>query len=113
MPRFKTTNQILKVKEEFFNLNWTDKPFIDLPPIVYWDYKRDLKIEDIDIWEVIWESGGGNGVYASWMPYAEFYIIVISDKVDSTYYGKGSDKYAAKRLDELKIPYSKKNGIIK
>jgi hypothetical protein len=35
-------------------------------------------------------------------------MIVNKGKIDSTYYGEGSDKHAAKRLDELKISYPKK-----
>jgi hypothetical protein len=42
------------------------------------------------------------------MPYAEFYMIVNKGKIDSTYYGEGSDKYAAKRAEELNIIYPKK-----
>jgi hypothetical protein len=36
-------------------------------------------------------------------------MIIINRKVDSTYYGKGSDKHAAKRLDEIGIKYPRKN----
>jgi hypothetical protein len=35
-------------------------------------------------------------------------MIVNKGKIDSTYYGEGSDKYAAKRADELGIMYPKK-----
>jgi hypothetical protein len=35
-------------------------------------------------------------------------MVVTKGKIDSTYYGEGSDKYAAKRLDELNIIYPKK-----
>lgn len=108
MPRFKSTQNILKDNNEIYDANWFDKPFLELPPSPKWDNKRQLQIEDIDIWEVISEQGGGVGLYAAWMPYAEFYMIVNKGKIDSTYYGKGSDKYAAKRADELGINYPKK-----
>lgn len=110
MPMFKSTHDIFKQpwKNEVHNDNWFDSPFLQLPPNPIWDYKRELDVEDIDIWEVIYESGGGIGLYASWCPYAEFYMITYNGTIDSTYYGQGSDKYAAKRCDELNIPYPAK-----
>ena len=111
MPQFKSTYNILTKpwEDEVYNKNWFDKNFLELPPNPRWDNKRQLQIEDIDIWEVITEMSGPTGIYASWMPYAEFYMIVNKGKIDSTYYGEGSDKYAAKRADDLNIPYPKKN----
>ena len=111
MPQFKSTYNILTKpwEDEVYNKNWFYKNFLELPPNPRWDNKRQLKIEDIDIWEVITEMSGPTGIYASWMPYAEFYMIVNKGKIDSTYYGEGSDKYAAKRADDLNIPYPKKN----
>ena len=109
MPRFKSTQNILKDNNEYYDANWFDKPFLELPPNPKWDNKRELQIEDIDIWEVLAEMSGPTGIYAAWMPYAEFYMIVKQGKIDSTYYGEGSDKYAAKRADELGIIYPRKN----
>jgi len=108
MPRFKSTQNILKDNSEVYDSNWFDKPFLELPPSPIWDNKKQMQVEDVDIWEVLSEQGGPSGVYAAWCPYAEFYMVVIKGIIDSTYYGKGSDKYAAKRLDELNIPYPKK-----
>lgn len=112
MPRFKTTSNILKDNNEYFDDNWMDSNKLELPPNPRWDNKKELQVEDIDIWEVISEQGGPNGVYAAWCPYAEFYMIVNNGKIDSTYYGEGSDKHAAKRADELNIPYPQKNDTI-
>jgi hypothetical protein len=108
MPRFKTTEQILKGTDEYFDENWMDSPFLQLPEYSSWDYSRPLQIEDIDIWEVITEMSGPTGLYAAWLPYAEFYMIIVRRNIDSTYYGKGSDEHASKRCDELGIPYPKK-----
>jgi hypothetical protein len=115
MPSFKSTINILKQtdKDELYNPNWFDKNFLELPPSIPWDNKRELQVENVDIWEVITEMSGPTGIYASWMPYAEFYMIVSQGKIDSTYYGEGSDKYAAKRAEELSIPYPKKNDTIR
>jgi hypothetical protein len=108
MPRFKTTEMILKGIEEYFDENWMDTPFLQLPKYDNWDYSRELQIEDVDIWEVISEASGPTGLYASWLPYAEFYMIIINRQIDSTYYGKGADEPASKRCDELGIYYPKK-----
>ena len=110
MPQFKSNSDIFKnpEKNEIHDENWFDTPFLQLPPSPLWDDKKQLEVEDVDIWEVIYEAGGGVGIYAAWCPYSEFYMIINKGKIDSTYYGKGSDKYAAKRLDELSIPYPKK-----
>jgi hypothetical protein len=108
MPRFKTTENILIDKRELFDNTSLDSHKLELPPYTEWDNSRELQIEDIDVWEVLSEISGPSGVYASWLPYAEFYMIVHNDKIDSTYYGQGSDKYAAQRCEELKIPYPKK-----
>lgn len=108
MPRFKTTEMIFKGTEEYFDENWMDTPFLQLPDHDAWDYSRELHIEDIDLWEVITEMSGITGLYAAFLPYAEFYMIINRTIIDSTYYGKGSDEYAAKRCDELGIPYPKK-----
>lgn len=108
MPRFKSTQNILKDNLEEFDPNWMNKSFIELPPNIPWDNSRQLEPEDIDLWEVISEISGPTGLYASWLPYAEFYMIVHNGSIDSTYYGAGSDIYAAKRCEELRIPYPKK-----
>lgn len=111
MPFFKTTKNILQTpwEDELWDDNWMDSDKLQLPPKVNWDYSRELKIEDIDIWEVIYQQGGGTGVYAAWSPYAEFYMITlhglntIPDRIE-TYYGIGVSEKVIKRCEELKIP---------
>jgi hypothetical protein len=106
MPFFKSTYNILKKRDEdeVFNPNWMDSNKLILPSKKIWDYKRPLQIEDIDIWEVIYEQGGGTGVYAAWDPYADFFMVLINDKIE-TFYGKGCEKRVMKYLDFYKIPY--------
>lgn len=123
MPSFKTTHQILSGYGEYFDENWMDSDTLVLPPKEMWDYQRELKIEDVNIWEVLMEPWD-IGVYAAWDPYAEFYLIRFdkdyrNPKVDwqqnvldgirnfdfETHYGAGSDQAVQKRLKELNVQF--------
>jgi hypothetical protein len=116
MPIFKSTYNILKKpdEDEVFNPNWMDSDTLILPSHKEWDYGRDMTIDDVDIWEVLYEQGGGIGVYASWLPYAEFYMITIgwrplrigqitNDRIIETYYGAGANEQVRQRAAELGI----------
>ena len=110
--RFRTTQNIFNDMEEYFDPNWMDSNKLILPPKTDWDYKRPMKIEDVNVWEVIYEQGGAVGVYASWDPYAEFYMIRVGWLLEQqgygfeTYYGPGSMKQVTERMEEMDIPYS-------
>ena len=113
MPFFKTTKDILITPWEdgLFDPNWMDSSFVQLPPTRNWDYSREMSIEDVDIWEVLYLQGGNLGVYASWSPLAEFYMVTLSGNLtDSnrieTYYGPGAQKKVVARAKELGIPLS-------
>ncbi len=85
-----------------------DSNSLVLPPNPKWDYSRPLQIEDVDIWEVLWEAGGGWGVYASWCPYAEFYMLTIGAQDDKkkqieVFYGANAQKFLLKRAKDLNI----------
>lgn len=117
MPIFKSNNNIFKSvdQDEVFNQNWMDSGTLILPETKKWDYSRELKMEDVDIWEVLYEASGGIGVYASWNPYAEFYMIRVGFYLESlghgieTYYGPGSSSIVYKRAKQLGIDlYPKK-----
>jgi len=96
MPQFKTTKNIFvdPWNDELFDQNWMNSESVSLPPKKDWDYKREIKIEDVDIWEVIYQQGGGLGLYASWSPYAEFYLITKGLQGVATFYGKRSGELA-------------------
>ena len=125
MPFFKSTFNILKKvdEDEVFESKWMDGNSIQLPPKVDWDYQREIKIEDVDIWEVLTELDGGKGVYAAWSPYAEFYMITTgwdtrndfmyfkdsgrmqhyTPKMFETFYGPLAQKQVYHRAKELGI----------
>jgi hypothetical protein len=124
MPFFKSTYNILTKQDEneVFNVNWMDSDKLVLPPNPPWDYSRELTVEDVDIWEVIYEASGGWGVYAAWCPHAEFYLITTGidyrndpkiidgfqywNRNFETFYGPGAQHKVQKRMKELNIPFS-------
>jgi hypothetical protein len=124
VPFFKTTYNILikSDEDELFNENWMDSDKLILPVNKKWDYKREMEIEDVDIWEVIYQASGGIGVYAAYDPYAEFYMItsgfterskeinnvLYCEKIIETHYGGNVQQKVQKRINDLKIPISLK-----
>lgn len=111
MPFFKTTKDIFVTPwdDELFNENWFDSDKVVVPPTVDWDYKRDMTINDVDVWEMIYYESGGNALYAAWAPLAEFYMITQNmvdpgnSKVE-TFYGPKSASKAYSRAKELGMP---------
>lgn len=107
--RFKSTANIFKDFGEVFESKWMDSNKIEVPPHPDWDYSRELQIDDIDIWEVIYEQGGGVGVYAAWCPNAEFYLVRTgwwnAPNDIETYYGAGANAKVQARMKELGIPF--------
>lgn len=106
MPFFKTTENIFKNYGEYFDPNWMDSDKVILPPKTNWDYSRPMQIEDVDLWEVIYEAG--SCVYAAWSPFAEFYMIMplFSDSNSPSielYYGAGANEKVKKRMKELNL----------
>lgn len=113
MPIFKTTKDIILTpwQDELFDENWMNSDKLILPETQKWDYSREMKIEDVDIWEQIYFQSGGTGLFAAWMPYAEFYLVINNiywrqnkENGIETYYGRNSGKLAYKRCLELGMP---------
>ena len=111
MPVFKSTYNILKKpdEDEVFDPNWMDSDTLILPPKTNWGYAREMQIEDVNIWECLYEQSGGLGLYASWDPYAEFYMItkqwhsMLPNQLEF-YYGANASMTAYKRAKELGMP---------
>ncbi len=90
--RFLSTNDLLNGStEEVFDPKWMDSDKVIYPPSTPWDYSRPLTVYDVDIWETINDGGFANGIYASWSPYAEFYLLILKGKW-ITFYGPGAQK---------------------
>jgi hypothetical protein len=108
---FKSTYNIFVKpdEDEVYNNDWANFSKVQYPPNKKWDYKKELTIEDVDIWEQIYYQSGGLGLYASWNPYAEFYMIthhLFMYKTNSveTFYGPMAGEKAFNRAKELGMP---------
>lgn len=114
MPIFRTTYNIFTKpwEDESWDDNWMNSNKIELPPNKEWDYSKELTISDVSLWEVIYQASGGVGVYASWDPLAEFYMVTdrfcssSNDSSITTYYGAGADKKVREKMRQLQIPFT-------
>ena len=117
VPIFKKTEHILSGTGEHFDPNWLDSNEVILPPKFDWDYQREMRVEDVYLWEQItepWEYG----VYAAWDPYAEFFLLRRETDYEKlawdpthkrqfqfeTFYGQGAQARLIQRMRQLGIP---------
>lgn len=115
MPVYKSNKDIFKTgAEEVWDKKWfQDENVFHVLKNKKWDYKRELKIDDIEIWEVIFEDSWGLGIYAAYEPYAEFYMIrhitPEGSQALDTFYGAGSQDKIIKFMLEHNIPFQMNN----
>ena len=105
--QFKSTRDIMTTpdQDEIFNINWMDSNKIILPPTSHWDYKKELKIENVNVWEVVCGGFNNFGIYAAWEPYAEFYLVYRPfPEYIETFYGPKAQKRLKKFMKENGIP---------
>ncbi len=111
MPRWKTTQNLLNVKNdgEFFDDNWMnyDRIWQYAPEPIPWDGNREIKFEDVDLWEVILEETGPFGVYGAWCPYAEYYIVMHHWRIIEEFVGYMANERLENYLILNKIDYPK------
>lgn len=109
MPRWKTTQNILALKNdgEYFDENWMNYDRISqyAPKMIPWDSPRPIRFEDVDLWEVITEMSGPIGVYAAYMPYAEYYVVTNGWRVVAEFEGWKANERLERYLIENNIPY--------
>jgi len=81
MTIFKTTSEILDTPWEF---QYPDPVIPNIvPDKIEWHGIRDMKLEDVEIWEQIYYQGGNIGIYAAWKPYGELYMITYNLYMDT------------------------------
>lgn len=115
MPRWKATEQILDPSKdgEFFDENWMNYKRISqyAPPIVEWNSERPMRIEDVDLWEVIAEQSGPVGVYAAYMPFGELYVVTSGWRVIAEFAGWNANNRLEEYLIANNIPYPKGSDV--
>jgi hypothetical protein len=72
-----------------------------------WDGNRPIRFEDVDLWEVITEMSGPIGIYASYLPYAEYYVVTKNWTVWQEFEGWMANERLEKFLIQHNIPYPK------
>ena len=77
------------------------------PVLVDWNYSQPITVEDVKIWEELYTEPYSVGLYSSWNPYIEFYLLVYYDFADSrrfkTFYGLNSHDELKRYLDQCEI----------
>jgi len=113
MTMFRTTEQIFKGGLHF-DQNWLELPpwMLERPEPTPWFGQKDMTIEDVDFWEVLFESGGGNGLYAAWQPYGEIYLIRHNDIHLECFSGKNANWLAEQYCIKNNLYYPKTEGMI-
>lgn len=111
MALYRTNKDIFKdLGEEVFDYRFSERETRYFPKTKDWDYKRELKVDDIEIWEALYEDNWGLGIYAAYQPYAEFYMIKyasdIGNRVYDTFYGAGAQNKIIQFMVSNNIPFS-------
>ena len=87
---------IIRSTQNILNHPWKSN-FVDctttitkIPPA--WSQDREMLLTDVVFWEQLYFKPGNIGIYVSWSPYAEFYMIVHNlyshlDNSIETFYG--------------------------
>lgn len=105
MPRWKSTKNIFVDGGEVFDENWMNHTTVQAPPSIPWPGDVPIRFELVEIWEVITEQSGGIGVYAAWLPYAEYYIVTKAHKIAAEFEGANANTQLEKYLKINNIPY--------
>lgn len=94
---------MLKNLGEYFDESWIKNERFIFPVRTQWDYSRELKIEDVDLWEIIYDQSSSILILAAYEPYAEFYLIKNKYNYIESFYGPGSQNKMIKRAKEVGI----------
>jgi hypothetical protein len=100
---------ILRTTEDILNTAWLkNTTTVSTPKPDQWHYLREMRIEDVSIWEEVYRQPGNVGIYGAWSPHAEFYIIVYelfleNKETIEKFYGVNASKDLWKRATALGI----------
>lgn len=105
---------IIKTFEDILSSPWGEivkqETYPNRTPIK-WLEDRNMEIHDVAMWEEIFYEPGAIGVYVSWQPYEEFYIIVhnlhLHHNLFETFVGPSAPDLVVERckLFGIELPY--------
>jgi hypothetical protein len=87
MPRFKTKYNVFENNEELYSEAIANENGIYIPETWDWDGASQVSVDDVIIWECLFEKTGPSGIYAAWAPYEEFYIVTDRRSVVKEFFG--------------------------
>jgi len=87
MPRFKTKYNVFENNEELYSEAIAKENGIYIPETWDWDGSTQVSVNDVIIWECLFEQTGPFGIYAAWAPYEEFYIVTDHRVVVKEFFG--------------------------
>jgi hypothetical protein len=87
MPRFKTKYNVFENNEELYSEAIAKENGIYIPETWDWDGSSQVSVDDVIIWECLFEKTGPSGIYAAWAPYEEFYIVTDRRSVVKEFFG--------------------------
>ena len=75
MPRFKTKYNVFENNDELFSEELAkENNGVYIPETWDWAGNSQITVDDVIIWECLYEESGSSGIYAAWAPYSNFYI---------------------------------------
>jgi hypothetical protein len=112
MPRFKTKYNVFDNFDELFSKELADaNNGVYVPETWDWDGLTQVAVDDVIIWECLFEQSGPSGIYAAWAPYEEFYIVTEKRTVIKEFFGKSAksmlDKYCVANNIPVPVRYNK------
>jgi hypothetical protein len=103
MPRFKSKYNVFENNDELFSEAIVKENGFYLPETWDWDNSSQISIDDVVIWECLFEKTGPSGIYAAWAPYEELYIVTEKRTLVKEFFGPSAK--------ELLTKYCVVNGI--
>jgi hypothetical protein len=112
MPRFKTKYNVFENNDELYSEAIAKENGIYIPETWDWENNSQIAVEDVIIWECLFEQSGLSGIYAAWAPYEEFYIVTDRRVVVKEFFGASAkelvDEYCVAKGIPAPVRYNKR-----
>jgi hypothetical protein len=112
MPRFKTKYNVFENNDELYSEAIAKENGIYIPETWDWNEPSHIAIDDVVIWECLFEQSGLSGIYAAWAPYEELYIVTKHRVVVKEFFGPSAkelvDKYCVANSIPVPVRYNRR-----